>query len=136
MIEDGRAVAVVIYDRLGDGSDTTGPNGQPVKKGSLELTGVSYDTDGYKVDFKVTKEIKGADHYSVVITTESGAKVASVTKDFQNPGYTWTVGTTNSLKAESGQKAAEELKIVVNFYDDDGDVLATAEDFLVIETNP
>ena len=97
---------------------------------------MSYDTDGYKVDFKVTKEIKGADHYSVVITTESGAKVASVTKDFQNPGYTWTVGTTNSLKAESGQKAAEELKIVVNFYDDDGDVLATAEDFLVIETNP
>ena len=136
VIEDGRAVAVVIYDHLGDGSDTTGPNGQPVKKGSLELTGVSYDTDGYKVDFKVTKEIKGADYYSVVITTESGAKVASVTKNFQNPGYTWTVGTTNSLKAESGEKAAEELKIVVNFYDDNDNVLATAEDFLVIETNP
>ena len=126
---------MIIVDHTND-DDFNGPSGQPVKKGSLELTGVSYDTDGYKVDFKVTKEIKGADHYSVVITTESGAKVASVTKDFQNPGYTWTVGTTNSLKAESGQKAAEELKIVVNFYDDDGDVLATAEDFLVIETNP
>ena len=135
VIENGRATSVIIVDHTND-DDFNGPSGQPVKKGSLELTGVSYDTDGYKVDFKVTKEIKGADHYSVVITTESGAKVASVTKDFQNPGYTWTVGTTNSLKAESGQKAAEELKIVVNFYDDDGDVLATAEDFLVIETNP
>ena len=135
VIENGRATSVIVIDHSED-DDYKGPDGQPVKKGSLELTGVSYDADGYKVDFKVTKEIKGADHYSVVITTESGAKVASVTKDFQNPGYTWTVGTTNSLKAESGQKAAEELKIVVNFYDDDGDVLATAEDFLVIETNP
>ena len=135
IIEDGRATTVIILDETPD-KDHDSPDGKPVKKGSLELTGVSYDTDGYKVDFKVTKEIKGADYYSVVITTESGAKVASVTKDFQNPGYTWTVGTTNSLKAESGEKAAEELKIVVNFYDDNDNVLATAEDFLVIETNP
>ncbi len=135
IIEDGRATTVIILDETPD-KDHDSPDGKPVKKGSLELTGVSYDTDGYKVDFKVTKEIKGADYYSVVITTESGAKVASVTKNFQNPGYTWTVGTTNSLKAESGEKAAEELKIVVNFYDDNDNVLATAEDFLVIETNP
>ena len=80
---------------------------------------------------RVTKEIKGATTWSAEITTANGAKVASasnvafITND-------WAVGSTPVANVSGAKKAAEELKIVVTFYDKDGDVLATGEDFLAI----
>ena len=132
VIENGRATSVIIIDKGAD-NDITGPDGKPVKKGSLELTGVTYDDtkDTYDIAMRVTKEIKGAATWSAEITTANGAKVASA-YDVAFITNDWAVGSTPIANVSGAKKAAEELKIVVTFYDEDGDVLATGEDFLAI----
>ena len=132
VIEDGRATSIIIIDD-NQNTDHDSPDGKPVKKGSLELTGVTYDDTGkaYDIAMKVTKEIKGAATWSAEITTANGAKVASATK-VAFITNDWAVGTTPVASVSGAKKAAEELKIVVTFYDANGDVLATGEDFLAI----
>ena len=94
---------------------------------------MTYDDTGkaYDIAMKVTKEIKGAATWSAEITTANGAKVASATK-VAFITNDWAVGTTPVASVSGAKKAAEELKIVVTFYDANGDVLATGEDFLAI----
>lgn len=130
VIEDGRATSVIIIDD-NQNTDHDSPDGQPVKKGSLELTGVTHSDGAYHIAMRVTKEIKGAATWSAEITTESGAKVASA-YDVAFKTNDWAVGSEPVADVTGAQKAAEELKIVVTFYDADGDVLATGEDFLAI----
>ena len=85
----------------------------------------------YEVNFKTTKAINGADTFVVEITTENGAKVASTETPFSVKD--WTEGKTGRLDVPSAtKKSAEELNIVVTFYDEDGNVLAYAEDFLAV----
>ncbi|MBM6911572.1 S-layer homology domain-containing protein, partial [Oscillibacter valericigenes] len=128
----GTAEYVVMNSGVSDVADTDDGN-DSVRKGNIELTSVSYNDSEkrYEVNFKTTKAINGADTFVVEITTENGAKVASTETPFSVKD--WTEGKTGRLDVPSAtKKSAEELNIVVTFYDEDGNVLAYAEDFLAV----
>ena len=129
VIENGRATSVIVIDHSED-DDYKGPDGRPVKRGNIEITGLDHDGTKYVVSVKATKEIKGADYWTVVITTESGAKVGSETRDFENGDI--AEGETRKPDVTAPEKKADELKVVVTFYDEDDNVLASAEDIWAV----
>ena len=124
----GTAEYVVMNSAIPDGADTD-DGSDSVRKGSIEITGVEYKDGAYQVSFTATEAVT-AHSWSVEITTESGAKVGSASDDFSDG--TIEKDETRTPKVTAPLKKADELNIVVTLYDEDGDVVTSAEDFLAV----